>query len=111
MLLRSFALCAMLVPVYVYGLCAFKTMVVFANSPVDPGWFDNPEILALIKDLDLVLRPLTPSELETLRRPLFCQRYKWFLDEKKRLRDILCREVYKRNKKYSRHVYASYKDN
>lgn len=86
-------------------------MAVLVDSPLDPGWLDDPEVLALIKDLDLVLRPLTPSELEVLRRPLFCQRYKWFLDEKKRLRDILCREVYLRNKKHSRHVYASYKNN
>lgn len=77
----------------------------------DPGWLDNPEVVALIKDLDLVQRPLTPSELDVLRRPLFCERYRRFLDEKKRLRDILCREVAKRNQKYSRHVHASYKDN
>lgn len=77
----------------------------------DPGWLDNPEVVALIKDLDLVQRPLTPSELDVLRRPLLCERYKRFLVEKKRLRDILCREVAKRNQKYSRYVYASYKDN
>ena len=85
--------------------------VVPAESPFEPGWLDNSEVCALIKDLDLVQRPLTLSELEVLRRPFFCQRYKWFLDEKKRLREILCREVYLRNKKFSRHVYASYKNN
>lgn len=81
------------------------------STPFEPGWLDNPEVIALIKDLDLVQRPLTPSELEALRRPLLCERYKWFLVEKKRLHDILCREVYKRNRKHSRYVYASYKDN
>lgn len=41
-------------------------------------------------------------------KPLFCDQYKRFLDARKQEREILCRELYKRNKKGSRYVYASY---
>lgn len=99
------------------------------KTPDNIASFDTPEVGALIDDLDLVLvngpylgKPLQylpdmlfadtdgviffiPCHMARLR---FCERYKLFLDEKKRLQDALCREVYKRNKKFSRYVHASY---
>lgn len=41
-------------------------------------------------------------------RPLFCDKYKRLLDERRQKREALCRELYKRNKKGSSYVHASY---
>lgn len=63
-------------------------------------------IFELADDLDLVF----PSEdlKRRQRKPFFCELYKAEMKERKRMRDILCRELAKRNKKYSRYVHASY---
>lgn len=41
----------------------------------------------------------------------FCARYRDFLRSKKQMSDILCRELYKRNRSRSKYVYATYKSN
>lgn len=66
-------------------------------------------IFELAADLDLVF----PSEelSRWQRKPFFCEQYKAEMAERKRLRDILSRELYKRNKKFSRYVSASYHPN
>ena len=58
----------------------------------------SPAILALVDDLGLV-----PG-----KRPLFfCERWKIEREKKKQMHSNLCRELAKRNMKYSRYVYAS----
>lgn len=77
--------------------------------------FDG-EVYALMSDLGLVLRgsqefvryKMACSRSRFTRYP-FCARYKDFLKFKKQSKDILCRELYKRNRSRSRYVYASYK--
>lgn len=60
-----------------------------------------PEILALVDDLGLA-----PG-----KRPLFfCERWKIEREKQKQMHFNLCRELAKRNNKYSRYVYASLVD-
>lgn len=76
----------------------------------------DSEVYALMSDLGLVLRDsqeFVRYKMACLRSrftlyPL-CARYKDFLKLKKQFKDILCRELYKRNRSRSRYVYASYK--
>lgn len=61
----------------------------------------NPAILAFIDDLGLV-----PGQ-----RPLFfCERWIIERERQKQMNRNLCRELAKRNRKYSRYVYASLVD-
>lgn len=75
------------------------------------------ELDFLIEDLWLVPSgsPESKSYLYALKNSRYtryplCARYKDFLKDKKLMRDILCRELYLRNRKYSCHVFASYSD-
>lgn len=78
--------------------------------------FDS-EVMSLIQDLDLV-EIGTPEYRAWLAvwaashytRYWFCERWRAAMDEKRRQRMKLQRELYKRNKPYSRYVYASYCD-
>lgn len=76
----------------------------------------DKEVYALMSYLGLVIRNSREhiaykNALARSRysRYPFCARYKDYLKEKKRMSDILCRELYKRNRKCSMYVYASYK--
>lgn len=57
----------------------------------------SPAVLALVQDLELA-----PG-----KRPLFfCERWKLFRAFQRKNRVILCRELAKRNRKYSRYCSA-----
>ena len=62
---------------------------------------EDSEIESLVRDLGLI-----PGR----RRPFFCELYRQELARRERERKILQRELYLRNRKYSRHVYASLVD-
>lgn len=59
---------------------------------------DNEEIVALVADLGLV---------SGKRRPFFCELYRQAMTEKAQMSKNLQRELYLRNRKFSRYVYAS----
>lgn len=75
--------------------------------------FDTPDVSSLIEELGLVLvgsvffdDHIFDSIIYT-RHHRFCDVYRRFLERKKSNSNILCRELYLRNRKRSRHVYAS----
>lgn len=90
--------------------------------------FDTPEVGALIDDLGLVQvgqpfkgkivtcrvqkwlhNRLWPFPVwVSNRHQRFCDLYKRFLDNNAKFSGIMCRELYKRNKRFSRYVHASY---
>lgn len=78
--------------------------------------FDS-EVMALIKDLDLV-QIGTPEYRAWLAvwftshytRYWFCERWCKEMDERRRRRENLMRELAKRNQKYSRYVHPSFAD-
>lgn len=76
--------------------------------------FDTPEVSALIDDLGLIQvgKPYRTFGFQSRFRckPNFCDIVKRGLDAKRRFRGNLCREISKRNQKYSRYVYATLTD-
>lgn len=75
--------------------------------------FDTPDVSSLIEDLGLVLvgtvffdDRIFDSIIYT-RHHRFCDVYRRFLERKKSDSNILCSELYLRNRKYSRYVHAS----
>lgn len=77
----------------------------------------NPQLHALVNELVLVpvgsrayFKHQRILEASPYSRYWFCERYKDYLDEKRANSRKLMRELARRNKKYSRYVYATYHD-
>lgn len=66
----------------------------------------SSEVHALVDDL--VLDFYDSLQRPKRYKPLFCEVARFWVEEKKRLKSIQCRELYRRNKPWSKHVYASY---
>lgn len=68
----------------------------------------NDEVLALINDLGLVPGPIPVSFIEACRKPKFCDIVKRYQESRLNEQRQLCKELYLRNRKFSRYVCRSY---
>lgn len=87
---------------------------VISGPEMDLGLFDwlldKPDVKSLINVLGLVPGPMPKDWILHCKTPLFCdvvKRYNFILAKD---RAQLCRELYFRNRKYSRYVRRSYTD-